>query len=74
MSGGRERGIMVWDVRETLLRERLAQLDQELAQLHAIQEPPTRKQVERVGALEAERDGVRAQIAQLGPSSRAKMG
>lgn len=74
MSGGRERGIMVWDVRETLLRERLAQLSQELAQLNSIQEPPTRKRVERIGALEAEREAILAQIAQLGPSSRAKMG
>lgn len=74
MSGGRERGIMVWDVRETLLRERLAHLDHELAQLNANQEAPTRKRMERVSQLEAERAAVGMQIARLGPSSRAKMG
>lgn len=74
MTAGRERAVMVWDARESLLQRRLEALDQELAHLARIEEPPTRKRRDRISDLEAERLRIVLALAQLGPSPRAKMG
>lgn len=74
MSGGRERGVTVWEARETLLLQRLNAVEEELRLLAAIEEPPTRKRLEQTDALEAERLRLQFMLAQLGPSPRAKMG
>jgi hypothetical protein len=39
-----------------------------------IEEPPTRKRRERIGDLENELRRITVELAQLGPSPRAKMG
>ncbi|HEY7848911.1 MAG TPA: hypothetical protein VIC27_02545 [Ktedonobacterales bacterium] len=74
MAAGRERGVTVWNVRESLLKRRIDLVDLELARLAAIEEPPTRKRRERIAELEDERQHIAASLAQLGPSPRAKMG
>jgi len=74
MTSGRERGVMLWDARASLLRARLEATQRELAHLNEIEEPPTRKRRERVAELEAEARLAMAALAQLGPSPRAKMG
>lgn len=74
MSGGRERGISVWDARQTLLLQRLDAVNDELERLAEIEEPPTRKRVERRDELETERRQMQLRLAQLGPAPRAKMG
>lgn len=74
MTGGRERAVMVWDVRESLLLRRRDALDGELAQLAEIEEPPTRQRRERIAELAAERLRIQSGLAQLGPTPRAKMG
>jgi hypothetical protein len=74
MTAGRERGVMVWDVRERLLQQRYEAVSQELARLVEIEEPPTRKRRERIGDLENELRRITVELAQLGPSPRAKMG
>ena len=74
MSGGRERGVTVWEARETLLLQRLDAVNEELRLLAEIEEPPTRKRLEQTDTLEAERRRLQFMLAQLGPSPRAKMG
>jgi hypothetical protein len=74
MTAGRERGVTLWDVRESLLQRRREAVSQELAQIAAIEEPPTRKRRERMGELEEELRHITIMLAQLGPSPRAKMG
>jgi hypothetical protein len=74
MTAGRERGVMVWDVRERLLQQRYEAISQELARLAEIEEPPTRMRRERIDDLENELRRVVVELAQLGPSPRAKMG
>jgi hypothetical protein len=74
MASGRERGVIVWDVRASLLKRRLDLADLELMRLAAIEEPPTRKRRERIAELEDERRHITIALAQLGPSPRAKMG
>lgn len=74
MSAGRERSVMVWDTRASLLLTRLEAIERELDELALIEQPPTRKRRERVSELEDERRRVTISQAQLGPSPRAKMG
>ncbi|HEX8998033.1 MAG TPA: hypothetical protein VF812_18540 [Ktedonobacterales bacterium] len=74
MSGGRERAVMVWDARVSLLVQRRDAVESELAHLADIEEPPTRKRREHIAELEAERLRVQRMLAQLGPAPRAKMG
>jgi hypothetical protein len=74
MSGGRERGIILWEVRATLLRVRDAAVREELESLASIQEPPTRKRRERMAELEGELRHIMIELAQLGPDPRPKMG
>ena len=74
MTGGRERTVMLWDARASLLHARLETAQRELAQLAEIEQPPTRQRRERAGELEAEARRATLALAQLGPSPRAKMG
>ena len=74
MSAGRERSVMVWDARQSLLLSRLEAIEQELEELAQIEQPPTRKRRERTSELEDERRRVVTSLAQLGPTPRAKMG
>ena len=71
MPGGRERNIMRWDLRATLLRNQLARLDERLARLDAADVSSRQGQRE---ALLAERAELARQLAALGPDPRAKMG
>ncbi|HZC06891.1 MAG TPA: hypothetical protein VE338_14750 [Ktedonobacterales bacterium] len=74
MTAGRERSVTMWDVRESLLRQRMEAIAHELDQLTQIEEPLTRKRRERISELEDERRRITVALAQLGPAPRAKMG
>ncbi|HEY8322885.1 MAG: hypothetical protein ACHQ1E_04040 [Ktedonobacterales bacterium] len=74
MSAGRERGALIWDARDHLLRRRLEAVQAELGQLAAIQEPLNRKRRDRMAELEKESQRITVSLARLGPSPRAKMG
>ena len=74
MTGGRERGIMVWDARESLLLLRRDAVADELARIAEIEEPLTRKRRERIAELEVESRRLQLMLGQLGPAPRAKMG
>jgi len=72
MPGGRERNIMRWELRVSLLREQIASLDERLARLNA---------TNGSSSLATQREGMIAQRAELarqldaiGPDPRAKMG
>lgn len=72
MPGGRERNIMRWEIRVSLLREQIARLDERLARLGTSN---------GASPAAAQRDGIMAQRAELarqldamGPDPRAKMG
>jgi hypothetical protein len=72
MPGGRERNIMRWELRVSLLREQIARLDDRLARLNA---------ANGSSSMAAQREGLIAQRAELarqldamGPDPRAKMG
>jgi len=72
MPGGRERNIMRWELRVSLLREQIARLDERLARLNA---------TNGSSSLATQREGMIAQRAELarqldaiGPDPRAKMG
>jgi hypothetical protein len=72
MPGGRERNIMRWEIRVSLLREQIARLDERLARLGTSN---------GASSAAAQRDGIMAQRAELarqldamGPDPRAKMG
>jgi hypothetical protein len=71
MPGGRERNIMRWELRATLLRDQIARLDERLARLDATDTPSTQGRRE---ALLAERAQLARQLDALGPDPRAKMG
>ncbi len=71
MPGGRERNIMRWELRATLLRNQMARLDERLARLDATDVSSRQSQRE---ALLAERAELARQLAALGPDPRAKMG
>ncbi|HEU5345728.1 MAG TPA: hypothetical protein VFX31_04220 [Ktedonobacterales bacterium] len=74
MSAGRERGALVWDAREHLLRQRLEAAQAERVQIERLQEPLSRKRRERLAELEQEVQRLTLALARLGPSPRAKMG
>lgn len=74
MSAGRERGALVWDAREHLLRQRLEAIQAECAQIERLHEPLSRKRRERLAELEREAQRITLALARLGPSPRAKMG
>lgn len=71
MKMGRERAIMRWDIRASLLRERIERAEHTLAAL-----APAASGRERDKRLRTERElaDLHAQLAALGPSPRAKMG
>ncbi|HEX6541173.1 MAG TPA: hypothetical protein VF040_05405 [Ktedonobacterales bacterium] len=77
MRGGRERNIMRWELRATLLRDQIARLDERLAHLDS----PDGPNVPDAPAQRAQRDKLLAQRVQLareldalGPDPHAKMG
>lgn len=74
MSSGRERAVVVWEARYTLVAQRLSEIERGLAELRALEEAPSRKRRERLADLEEERSQVMLALARLGPSPRAKMG
>lgn len=71
MKMGRERAILRWDVRASLLRDRIERAEQALTS-----SGPSAGAREREKQLRLEHDlnALRAQLAALGPSPRAKMG
>lgn len=71
MKMGRERAILRWDVRASLLGGRIERLEQTLSSLAP---SAGARERERQLRLEQELDALRAQLAALGPSPRAKMG
>lgn len=74
MSSGRERAVIVWQGRRALASQRLEEIERTLAELRAMEEPPSRKRRERMADLEEERRQVMLTLARLGPSPHAKMG
>jgi hypothetical protein len=70
MKMGRERAVVRWDIRASLLDGRIAKLEQQLASLNAAGP----RERERAARLSAELDDLRRQVCALGPSPRAKMG
>jgi len=71
MPGGRERNIMRWELRATLLCDQIARLNERLARLDAADVPSAKGQRE---ALLAEQAELARQLDALGPDPRAKMG
>ncbi len=72
MPGGRERNIMRWELRVSLLREQIARLDQRLARLNAANGSASTA-TQREG-LTAQRAELARQLDAMGPDPRAKMG
>jgi hypothetical protein len=72
MPGGRERNIMRWDLRVSLLREQIARMDERLARLSAANGSSSTA-TQREG-LTAQRAELARQLDALGPDPRAKMG
>ncbi len=88
MQMGRERGVMRWDVRHSLISDRLAQVEARLARLTPpaardtpigdappMRSPKEERAIREESArLTTEREELRRQLCALGPSPRAKMG
>ena len=77
MPGGRDRNILRWELRATLLRDQIARLDARLARLDAAEVSSAKEQTGQRNqreALLAERAELARQLAALGPDPRAKMG
>lgn len=70
MPMGRERGVLRWDIRATLLADQLAEVERELG--NTPEAAP--KAQERRERLEQERLELLSALRALGPSPRAKMG
>ena len=72
MPGGRERNIMRWEARVSLLREQIARLDERLARLGTANgSSPAAAQRE---GLMAQRADLARELDAMGPDPRAKMG
>lgn len=71
MKMGRERAVMRWDVHASLIEDRIAKLEQQLAPLNAAAGPRER---ERAHRLNDELVDLHRQLRAIGPSPRAKMG
>ena len=72
MPGGRERNIMRWELRASLLREQIARLDERLARLNAANGSSSAA-TQREGLL-AQRAELARELVAMGPDPRAKMG
>jgi hypothetical protein len=72
MPGGRERNILRWELRISLLREQIARLDERLARLGTANgsSPAATQRVEML----AQRTELARQLDAMGPDPRAKMG
>lgn len=71
MKMGIERGVLRWDIHESLLRARLRRVEDSLRGLETAPEP---KPSERLSALQRDRDELLRALNSRGPSPRAKMG
>jgi hypothetical protein len=71
MKMGRERAILRWDIRRSLLEQRIARAEQQRAALGL---PTGPRERERVARLTAELEDLRRQLQRIGPSPHAKMG
>lgn len=71
MKMGIERDILRWDIHDSLLRGRLARIEESLRALEASTDA---KRVERVSALQHDRNDLLRALSRHGPSPRAKMG
>jgi hypothetical protein len=74
MSSGRERAVIVWGARLALATKRLDEIERELEEQRAPDEPVSRKRRDRIADLEGERKQLTLTIARLGPSPQPKMG
>ena len=77
MHMGRERGVLRWDIRRSLLDAQLVRVEEALAALDATPVTPKtnlREHTSRRERLSKERLDLLQQITALGPSPRAKMG
>ncbi len=72
MPGGRERNIMRWELRVSLLREQIARLDERLARL-GVANGSSSAAAQREG-LVAQRAALAHELDSIGPDPRAKMG
>ncbi|HKW23002.1 MAG TPA: hypothetical protein VJO13_16570 [Ktedonobacterales bacterium] len=72
MPGGRERNIMRWELRVSLLREQIARLDERLARVSASSDSSSIA-TQREGLI-AQRTELARQLDAMGPDPRAKMG
>ncbi|MGO8947632.1 MAG: hypothetical protein ACLQUY_08210 [Ktedonobacterales bacterium] len=74
MKMGRERTVLCWDVRMSLLNLQIEQVQAELAEVemgYAVEPASTRQRAARLAARLAE---LHQQLHNLGPSPRARMG
>ena len=72
MPGGRERNILRWELRISLLREQIARLDERLTRLGTANgSSPAATQREE---MLAQRTELARQLDAMGPDPRAKMG
>lgn len=75
MPGGRERNILRWELRESLLRGQVARLDERLERLGDISDPNiSPEQRTKRDDLLAQRAQLAHELDALGPNPRAKMG
>ncbi|MGZ3599924.1 MAG: hypothetical protein ACXVCO_14230 [Ktedonobacterales bacterium] len=75
MKMGRERDILRWDIHTSLLRERIARVEEAIADMLIDGEAAlSQRDRERVGRLNRELADLRHRLSALGPSPRAKMG
>jgi hypothetical protein len=74
MPGGRERNIMRWELRVSLLREQIARLDERLARPGASNGASPAPQSAKRDDLLAQRAELARQLDAMGPDPRAKMG
>jgi hypothetical protein len=71
MNMGRERGILRWELRHSLLAQRLARVEETLA---GMAEPKGARERERLEQITREREDLQRKLQALGPSPSAKMG
>lgn len=71
MTMGIERDILRWDIHHSLLRGRLARVEDSL---RALESSTDAKRDDRQTALQRDRDELLRALSRQGPSPRAKMG
>lgn len=71
MKMGIERDILRWDIHDSLLRGRLARVEESLS---ALETSTDAKRAERLSALQRDRNELLSALSRQGPSPRAMMG